>query len=483
MGIITVTAVPKDLSLVHIPIPKVDIRPFSAGNFYSFNEAFSIVTSRRHIGAEFWGKVTFPDQKMFIILASKELKKHPYDMTGVDYDKRFAVFRERSLTSLLRFWQYKFPQESRPQAIKRMCAELGIDPSVKQAPVFFEDFNAANRAFIGNHFGDVPFWPRVSPGHQRMFIETLANALHKPAGALSGNNFKAPIKELNGKSLRSFFEYWCARNPGSDSVPCERLLKDFGIDPIKKEKKFFVFRYDDPDAAVKIAPGVFRKVNGQLVRSDEKVFLTAEQERALARERNKGNIAARNALFIANQKLIYAIINRRFPNFRKLHFDEMVSTGRLGLLEVAKRFDPKRRRKFSTYAWRFVCGRIYHELGSLMMPHVSLDAERGEKDNTNLHSTVPAPGTDQHQIELEDSDLTSKSIQLTRTILFESGILNSERIWEIYQDSLKGTLDSTGRIHGYTRQGVQQIRAKVERLRNADPRWVAFMEEVKGRAH
>lgn len=77
-------------------------------------------------------------------------------------------------------------------------------------------------------------------------------------------------------------------------------------------------------------------------------LLTAEEEKALAVRVHKGDAAAREAMTVANLRLVVSIA-KQYVN-RGLSFMDLIEEGNIGLLKAVERFDPKAETRFSTYA-------------------------------------------------------------------------------------------------------------------------------------
>ncbi len=77
-------------------------------------------------------------------------------------------------------------------------------------------------------------------------------------------------------------------------------------------------------------------------------LLTAEEERALARRIDDGDMAARDQMIVSNLRLVVKIA-KRYMN-RGLPFLDLIEEGNLGLIKAVERFKLSKECRFSTYA-------------------------------------------------------------------------------------------------------------------------------------
>lgn len=82
-------------------------------------------------------------------------------------------------------------------------------------------------------------------------------------------------------------------------------------------------------------------------------LLTPEEERELGIRSREGDEVAREILVTSNLRLVMFIATKKYKSYDgTLTFDDFVSEGIMGLMEGAKRYDPDKGAKFSSYtAW------------------------------------------------------------------------------------------------------------------------------------
>ncbi len=245
-------------------------------------------------------------------------------------------------------------------------------------------------------------------------------------------------------------------------------------------------------------------------------LLTAEEERALARRIDQGDMAARDRMIESNLRLVVKIA-KRYMN-RGLPFLDLIEEGNLGLIKAVERFKLSKECRFSTYATWWIRQSIERALvnqsRTIRLPvHVSDDINRLIKVTRNLlheHNREPQVKEVADSMGVDAAYVRRLMVLLKRTYSFEHPMgensdyslmdtiedtssvnpseltewLNKYRIVirhfaklnanerEILSlrfgldDREPQTLDTIGRQFGVTRERIRQIEAKsLDKLR------------------
>jgi len=287
-----------------------------------------------------------------------------------------------------------------------------------------------------------------------------------------------------------------------------------------KESAGFLETDKDKDKEVKIKEeGGLDPVQMYLREIGEVPFLTAEEEKELAKRIEKGDMEAKKKLARANLRLVVSIAKKYIGRSPNLTLLDLIQEGNLGLFRAVEKFDWRKGYKFSTYAtwwirqaitraladqsrtiripvhmvetiskYTQIRRRLLQDLGREPLPE-EIAAEMGvdvdkvhhiqkiSQETISLETPVGEDEEDSVLAEfIEDEKVTAPSLDAARTLLKGSfkEILQDltpreRRILDMrfgLSDGITHTLEEVGKEFGVTRERIRQIEAKaLDRIR------------------
>ena len=303
----------------------------------------------------------------------------------------------------------------------------------------------------------------------------------------------------------------------------EKLYEDLEKEGIEvKEAREFLKIEEKPEQGKtprKISEAKLDPIQMYLKEIGKVSFLTAEEEKELARRIEKGDDAAKKRLAQANLRLVVSIAKRyvgRSPNLTLL---DLIQEGNIGLFRAVEKFDWRRGYKFSTYATWWIRQaitraladqartiriqvhmvdsiskytqarrRLFQDLGREPLAE-EIAAEMGievakvrhimkiSQETISLETPVGQDDEDSVLAEfIEDEKIVAPSVEAARTLL-------RERLKEILADlspreqkilamrfgltdGITYTLEEVGNEFSVTRERIRQIEAKsLEKIR------------------
>ena len=126
-------------------------------------------------------------------------------------------------------------------------------------------------------------------------------------------------------------------------------LKERGVE-VKDVREFLEIKSKKEKKGKKLLVGKIDPIQMYLREIGKSSFLSAKEEKELAKKIEHGDEEAKNRLALANLRLVVSIAKKyvgRSPNLTML---DLIQEGNLGLFKAVKKFDWRRGYKFSTYA-------------------------------------------------------------------------------------------------------------------------------------
>ena len=127
------------------------------------------------------------------------------------------------------------------------------------------------------------------------------------------------------------------------------LLKERGV-AIREVREFLEIKSKKEKKAKKAVLGKIDPIQMYLKEIGRSGFLSAKEEKELAKSIEHGEEDAKNKLALANLRLVVSIAKKYIGRSPNLTLLDLIQEGNLGLFKAVKKFDWRKGYKFSTYA-------------------------------------------------------------------------------------------------------------------------------------
>jgi RNA polymerase primary sigma factor len=127
------------------------------------------------------------------------------------------------------------------------------------------------------------------------------------------------------------------------------LLRERGIQ-LKEVREFLHIESKKEKKNKKLLVGKIDPIQMYLKEIGRSSFLSAKEEKELAKRIEHGEEDAKNKLALANLRLVVSIAKKYIGRSPNLTLLDLIQEGNLGLFKAVKKFDWRRGYKFSTYA-------------------------------------------------------------------------------------------------------------------------------------
>ena len=189
-------------------------------------------------------------------------------------------------------------------------------------------------------------------------------------------------------------------------------------------------------------------------------LLTRAQERRLSR-----TARGRRELVVRNKGLVLMCLGRTRVQDRTM-LEDLYQEGQLGLIRAAKKFDPDRGYKFSTYAvtWiRSFMSRCMRQDRLVHVPEVALGRRADEPRCERFPEDSEGPPDRPHPLDPPLGLRIDLEAALSRLPLRQAIIVRAR-----YLDSPQLTLEELGRVLGVSRERIRQLEVKALEAMRSD---------------
>jgi RNA polymerase primary sigma factor len=309
-----------------------------------------------------------------------------------------------------------------------------------------------------------------------------------------------------------------------DITSLERLYDELGNHNIKIQETTDLLRprtaeqKQEAEKESELSSLSFDSVQAYLREIGRVPFLTADEEKDLAKRIELGDEEARKKLALANLRLVVSIAKKyvgRSPNLTLL---DLIQEGNIGLFKAVEKFDYKKGYKFSTYAtwwirqavtraladqartiripvhmvetiskYMQVKRKLVQDLGREPLPEMGIPVDKIrhiQKISQDIVSLEAPVGEDDDESSVlgefvKDEKEVSPTVRAGQTLLKENlhellGDLSprEQKILALrfgLKDGVTHTLEEVGKEFGVTRERIRQIEAKaLEKIRKHD---------------
>ena len=182
--------------------------------------------------------------------------------------------------------------------------------------------------------------------------------------------------------------------------------------------------------------------------------VSADEESSLANRVQQGDSRALELLVMHNTRFVISVAKKY--QGRGTPLSDLISEGNVGLIEAAKRFDPSRGLRFTTYAVWWIKKSILESIDvEIKNTHTSIDAPiGGEDEDFTIANGLKSPYRDTDHIVEDESKKTEVNRLLSQLKTREQEIIKS--LFGI--DTRAIGIEEAGRKFGLTQQRIGQIR-------------------------